>query len=448
MMEVLRKTSLRRRVVFRIIPYAIAFAVMFMFAFINNYEMSKLTEGIGPSGATANLSVKAGEAPASGTITVSEENLLKIKKLTSRMKIFLAVMSVVITVLLLLEFFFAGSGIKSLNDLAAFARRISEGDLSVENISIHDHEHLMTVGRCLNEMKGKLSEIVYNIADSVGKLTDYSAEIVSSSEIISDDTRKQIENTKKVATSVEMMSVVVFDVTRNTAIAAKSAEEANRLADEGGAIVQKTIEGMKRISVSVNDAACIIENLGKKSEQIGQITQVIDDIAGQTNLLALNAAIEAARAGEHGRGFAVVADEVRKLAEKTTAATREINEMIKNIQSETGQAVESMQSATRDVTEGAELANNASEALNKIMTSVNNVMELVRQIAVAAQQQSSTGEDVSSELQEITNENIRTAEIAGKYMETSRELNMISRNLQEAISRFHTSAGQSPDAEA
>jgi len=233
-----------------------------------------------------------------------------------------------------------------------------------------------------------------------------------------------------------MMSVVVFDVTRNSSVAANSAQEASELAKQGGDIVIGTINGMNKISDTVNASAHNIEVLGKHSEQIGAIIKVIDDIANQTNLLALNAAIEAARAGDQGRGFAVVADEVRKLAERTSSATNEISDTIKMIQQETKNAVQSMHSATKEVDTGVNLSKKADESLKQIVISVESVVGLVKEIAAAAEQQGSTGENVSTSLQEVANENNRTVEEVEKHLVATKELSVISQELRSMISHF------------
>ena len=326
-----------------------------------------------------------------------------------------------------------GSSVEKIVDMT---QAISRGDLTADNIQVNTHDEIEIFCDSINSVKHNFARTVMKISDTINKLSSFSNSLLSTSQIISKDTRAQVENTSKVSSAVEMMSIVVYDVTRNSTIAAKSATEAAELAVRGGAVVAETINGMNKISHSVNRSANTITVLGERSEQIGEIIKVINDIANQTNLLALNAAIEAARAGEQGRGFAVVADEVRKLAERTTSATKEIGGMIKHIQEETRNAVESMQSATKEVEEGVTLANQADESLKQIMMSVQNVMDMVQQIAESAKQQSSTGEDVSSNLQEISDENQRTANVAQEYYGTTREMNILSEDLKSFISTF------------
>jgi methyl-accepting chemotaxis protein len=349
----------------------------------------------------------------------------------------LTVLSVITAVYLTHRDF--GSSIDKIVDIA---QAISRGDLTVDNVHVNTHDELEKFGNSLNNVKLNLSKTVMKISDTINKLSSFSNNLLSSSEIISSDTKAQVENTGKVASAVEMMSIVVYDVTRNSANAAKSATEAAELAAKGGAVVAETINGMNKISQSVNRSAGTITVLGQRSEQIGEIIKVINDIANQTNLLALNAAIEAARAGEQGRGFAVVADEVRKLAERTTSATKEIGDMIKHIQEETRNAVESMQSATKEVEEGVNLANQADESLKQIMKSVQSVMDMVQQIAESAKQQSSTGEDVSSNLQEISDENQRTANVAYEYYGTTREMTTLSEELKSLVATFKVHTGK------
>ena len=173
---------------------------------------------------------------------------------------------------------------------------------------------------------------------------------------------------------------------------------------QGGKVVGETIEGMKRIADVVNKSAETVKELGKSSDQIGEIIGVIDDIADQTNLLALNAAIEAARAGEQGRGFAVVADEVRKLAERTTKATKEIAGMIKKIQSDTTGAVQSMEAGHEGGRARDRLADKAGTSLTEIVGVSQKVTDMVTQIAAASEEQSSASEQISKNVEAISSD--------------------------------------------
>jgi methyl-accepting chemotaxis protein len=193
---------------------------------------------------------------------------------------------------------------------------------------------------------------------------------------------------------------------------------------------------MNRIAEVVGNAASTVRELGNSSNQIGEIIQVIDDIADQTNLLALNAAIEAARAGEQGRGFAVVADEVRKLAERTTKATKEIAAMIKRIQEDTGNAVQSIESGTKEVETGKDLAKKAIEALDEIIGSTNSTIDAVNQVAAASEEQSSAAEQISKSIEGISSVTQESAAGTQQIARAAEDLNKLTYNLQELISRF------------
>ncbi|HEX3074447.1 MAG TPA: methyl-accepting chemotaxis protein, partial [Ignavibacteriales bacterium] len=206
----------------------------------------------------------------------------------------------------------------------------------------------------------------------------------------------------------------------------------------GAEKIEETNKGINRIVVSSKDTANIITSLAKKTEQIGEITQVIDDIADQTNLLALNAAIEAARAGEQGRGFAVVADEVRKLAERTTKATKEIADTIKAIQKEAKNADDSMVTATHAVQEGMDLTNEVAVVLNEILTGSEKVSSIVTQVALASEQQATAAEEISKNIEGISSVTQQTSSGIQQIARAAEDLNRLTVNLQELVTQFNT----------
>ena len=232
------------------------------------------------------------------------------------------------------------------------------------------------------------------------------------------------------------MSAKIVESSQNAAFATESARNAAEVAGEGGYVVQQTIEGMKAISESVKASAATIVELGKRSDEIGEIISVIDDIADQTNLLALNAAIEAARAGEQGRGFAVVADEVRKLAERTTRATAEIASMIKSIQEDTSGAVSSMEEGTIQVESGMAFAVKAGDSLKSIVSVVNVVQDMIEQIATASDEQSTAAEQISNNVSKIASVTKLSAQSAEQMATTAEELNRQTEALNELVGRF------------
>ena len=222
-------------------------------------------------------------------------------------------------------------------------------------------------------------------------------------------------------------------------MAAEGAERANQAAEHGSEVVAKSITVMHRIAERVQSSATTVEALGRRSDEIGAIVGTIEDIADQTNLLALNAAIEAARAGEQGRGFAVVADEVRALAERTTRATREIGQMIKAIQQETKTAVSAMEEGVHEVEQGTEEAARSGEALRNIQDEINSLHMQVQQIATAAEEQTATTSEISNNIHNITNVAQSTVEGARKTSSAAQHLTRLSGELERLVGQFKLS---------
>ncbi|MFO7445554.1 MAG: methyl-accepting chemotaxis protein [Ignavibacteriaceae bacterium] len=288
----------------------------------------------------------------------------------------------------------------------------------------------------INSVAESMTEALSKITESVHATASASTEISSSTEEMAAGSQEQSSQTREIAASIEQMTKTIIETTRNATTAAENAKKAGQIAGDGGKVVEDTVEGMKKIAEVVSSSAETVKKLGKSSDQIGEIIQVIDDIADQTNLLALNAAIEAARAGEQGRGFAVVADEVRKLAERTTKATKEIAEMIKQIQKDTLDAVSSMNKGTEEVDKGRKLANSAGESLKEIITASAKVLDDVTQVASASEEQSAAAEEVSRNIEAISNVTHETAAGIQQVAGAAEDLNRLTDNLQKLISKF------------
>jgi len=324
---------------------------------------------------------------------------------------------------------------ESVNNMLEEMKKFSNGDLTVELNIANDDE----VGKFYTEFNKALESIRNLFRSLVGLISTTSSasnQISSSIEEMATGAAEQSCQTNEVAAAIEQMTKTIVATTKNSSSAAEAAKNAGMIAKEGGKVIIDTIAGMNRIAEVVKTSAITVHALGNSSDKIGEIVQVIDDIADQTNLLALNAAIEAARAGEQGRGFAVVADEVRKLAERTTKATKEIAVMIKTIQKDTAGAVDSMEKGTIEVEKGKLLADEASNSLNLIIAGSEDVVNISTQVAAASEEQAATAEQISKNIESINKVTNDNSEGVLQIAKAAAELNRLTESLQEIVSKF------------
>jgi PAS domain S-box-containing protein len=316
---------------------------------------------------------------------------------------------------------------------------VSSGDLTRSAV-VDAGSDLFELAGQVNTMVTSVRTLLEKVNDAVSATASASTEISSSAEQMAAGAQEQTQQASEVAGAVEEMTRTITDTTKNASLAAEISRQSGVNAREGGTVVMQTIEGMNRIAEVVKESAMTVQALGKSSDQIGEIIQVIDDIADQTNLLALNAAIEAARAGEQGRGFAVVADEVRKLAERTTKATKEIAKMIKQIQHNTSGAVESMELGTQEVEQGRLLATRSGESLKEIIVGAEKVVDVIAQVAAASQQQSSASIEITKNIEAISNVTSESAAGTQQIARAAEDLNRLTLSLQELLSQFTLSS--------
>ncbi|MCW8944120.1 MAG: methyl-accepting chemotaxis protein [Sedimenticola sp.] len=316
-----------------------------------------------------------------------------------------------------------------------------EGDLT-RRLDSHTQDEIGHLAQAFNTFIDKIQALVQHTAKATEEVITAVAETTDSTNIISQKVLKQEQETQQVATAITQMSATITEVANN----ASSASEASRSATEEAAAGHKTVEDTARsiqaLQAEISAAAGIIGQVEKNSAGIGSVLDVIKGIAEQTNLLALNAAIEAARAGEQGRGFAVVADEVRNLATRTQESAGEIEEMIRNLQTNTHQAVKAIESGCGTAEENVKQANSARDSLEAITSAIDTINAMNRQIALASEQQSEVSEEINRSIVSISQESKDAASLSQSSMATTKHLGHLAAELQQVVRQFKLSSDE------
>uniref|UniRef100_Q47CH3 Chemotaxis sensory transducer n=1 Tax=Dechloromonas aromatica (strain RCB) TaxID=159087 RepID=Q47CH3_DECAR len=319
---------------------------------------------------------------------------------------------------------------------SSITKRIAAGDLATPvECDPNDKESLLANIRTMQEtLRGMIASIVSNAEQVAGAAN----QLLSASEEVADRATQQSDAASSMAASVEQMAVSIDQVKENAAEAHGISQAAGTLSEEGAAVIHRAASEMHKISDAVQSSSKIVEELGRQSDHITSIVNTIKEIADQTNLLALNAAIEAARAGEQGRGFAVVADEVRKLAERTSLSTTEIAGMVSKIQNGTRSAVNSMQAGVEQVSNGVELANQAGASINQIRDGSSRVAIVVNGISDSITEQSIASTEIAQKLETIAQMSEESAIAVHHTADAARHLQSLSASLHETVARFRT----------
>ena len=319
--------------------------------------------------------------------------------------------------------------------LIDYVSRLSHGKFG-ERVNITRQDELGHLAVAANILRDFLADTFSRLKSSTSELDVASHELKSIATLMAQGTHEQFERTDQVATAMTEMSATAQEVARHAAQAAQAADDADRHAHEGDKVMQSTMKTIGLMRDEIGNTASVIQRLETDSVRIGKVLEVIRGIAEQTNLLALNAAIEAARAGEAGRGFAVVADEVRTLAQRTAVSTAEINQIIDSVQTGASDAVLAIQGGQARSEESVEQVNNASSTLQRITSAVEAIRDMNRQIATAAEEQTSVAEDISRNLTEITAIASTNQDNVKRTQSASNDLHGLSIGLNDVISRL------------
>jgi len=325
--------------------------------------------------------------------------------------------------------------LEPVNEAGFVLSELAEGNLTVSMNGNYQGDN-QKLKNNINDLVASMNDLISQLINAIQNLVSSSSQLHSSSEEIAKASESQTNQVNEVAAAIEELTKTISENAQGATYTADAATKNGDVAAKGGYVVQDTIKKMREIATVVNETAIKINDLGESSQKIGEITSVIDEIADQTNLLALNAAIEAARAGEQGRGFAVVADEVRKLAERTSAATKEITKMIKEIQGDTAKAVHVMEAGNNEVNQGIVYADQAGESLNQIVNSSKELLDMISQIATATEQQSVTSEEIAKVVDDISTTVGHTAQSIREIEKLSENLYGLSDEISGLVSKF------------
>ena len=325
---------------------------------------------------------------------------------------------------------------QGINQIHEAAEKLAAGDLSVA-VTINSKDELAELGQSFNDITEGLAKLTGAISNSTQQLNASAASLNTIAIRTNEAVTYQRDQLTHIATAMQEMSATANEIAGNAASSAQSAQSASGQVSEGQNTINRSVESIQTLHGNVSQAAQVIAELAADSESIGGVLDVIKGIAEQTNLLALNAAIEAARAGEQGRGFAVVADEVRNLASKTQESTQEIETMIDNLQSAAKQATNSMQQSQQHATDSVDTVQSAREAFQVIAGSFNHISDMTAQIATAAEEQSVTVEEINKNVSASNTAIVSASDDAMQTTEASQQVAALASELESEAARFH-----------
>lgn len=351
---------------------------------------------------------------------------------------FMAVVTVVgLLILIVIAWMLSNQIGRALHQLIIGARAVADGDLRHE-INVRGKDEIAQTSQALESMRNKLATMVSAIASAANRLADASATLKTVASETRDSIQHQQSEISQVAAAMHEMTASAQEVSNNINQAAAAATQAKQSGDAGIEVVEAAISEMQRLAGQIEETAAVILRLNDDSGEISDILSVITGVAEQTNLLALNAAIEAARAGEQGRGFAVVADEVRTLAGRTQASTQQIQETTEKLQGGSQSAVGAMEKSQKQATVAVERARKAGESLRSIALSVTDINDMNTQIASASEEQSSVSESISHSLEDIDSKTQQTTKGVEKTSSAALDVAAIAGELQTAVAQFQT----------
>ena len=303
-------------------------------------------------------------------------------------------------------------------------------------VAVEGSDEVGKTAASFNELMGTMQGMLRQVLDNVASVSGAARTLAASSSQVAAGSARQSEAASNMAATVEQITVSINHVSDGAREALGISRKSGEFSRQGGAVIHDAAAEMLRIADTVRETSSTIESLGQQSDQISSVVQVIKDVAEQTNLLALNAAIEAARAGEQGRGFAVVADEVRKLAERTTKATEEITQMIGAIQGSARSAVTGMGAAVSRVDNGVALARQAGDAINQIKEGADRVVSEVNDISSALAEQSSASNDISAHIEKVAQMSEENSAAANEAASAASHLEHLADTMRAVVGRF------------
>ncbi|WP_445945971.1 methyl-accepting chemotaxis protein [Shewanella sp.] len=355
---------------------------------------------------------------------------------TSSISLFMLIAVIAIAASLALNIWTRRSVMQPVNDILAKLKTIKKESDLTQVFTIYNDDELGQISTNLTGVIEHLRGILESISSAASTIHTSAESLNNFTTETNDRMHQQQAETEQTATAMNQMTATVAEVAQSTTAAADSARNADEHAANGDIIVQQSISSMSVLSSQIQQTAEVISHLSNDSQNIGQVLDVIKSIAEQTNLLALNAAIEAARAGEQGRGFAVVADEVRTLAKRTQESTLQIETMIDGLQQGVKKAVTSMQAGITQVDEANEKTNMAGKALKEIVSSVDSITELNTHIATAAEEQSSVAESINRSIIAISDITQHSSQAAGELSHSVNELSKLANSMRDQVGMF------------